>query len=242
MICDQLSKKFIFLLFIVVLSSTAYAQQGVIMTIKITCKYPDPLTDTAMKVWSKENLIKTVFFPPSQVIFSTHGGDSSFKLDTIIKGQGTTDQADLHLRYIRNAKTGESLDILPGKERDVTWKRVERNHMIWIDSTKKIFLNEEKIIAGHTCKKVILENRYTKKRDTIYAATDIKGIKNPYFPYLKLFPMIFTDHDNMFEVTELAFAPLDDKIFDIPANSIIVSDQKEWIKYLGLHRKSMISN
>lgn len=100
------------------------------------------------------------------------------------------------------------------------------------DSTDQVWLTEQKTISGHRCRKMVVINRVTKIKDTIFVALDITKIKHPMYPNLKYFPMEFSDKAATYTTISVEQANIPDTEFTFPAKSIVFDNDTAWINYL----------
>jgi len=231
----SLSALVILLSFSASLRLLAQPKKGIIFLLKIDNKYPRPTQDTLAKFWLKGDMIK--FWLLHKTGVEEEKGDStgitehSFTPDSINNDTSKFKDKSHHYEYVRNLKTGEAIDILYRKKEIVVCKRMEKPNTS-NDSTDTVWLPEQKSIAGHPCKKMVLVNRLTKIRDTLFAALDIIDFKQPMYPNLKYFPMEYADQMATYTVISVQEGDIPDSEFMVPAGSVVFDNEKDWGNYI----------
>jgi hypothetical protein len=221
----------------------AQGKPGAIMVVKVKIKgenaYLSP--DSIIKVWYRGSTIKSCILKKTPVVQAAPANAklTSQAITKLKNNSNTTENFSEPVNrteYIRNYETGEALDITyrNGVIAGV-YKRTE-NIVSSIDSTEKIWLNQEKTIAGHLCKKLVLVNKFTKVRDTLFVATDLKGVVNPSFKYLDECPLEYEDKTNKYEVKSITVGPIADDLFTIPRGSKVFTDRMAWFSFLAANQ------
>jgi len=229
----------IFFAFLMTQTATGQQQKGVVMAVKLTYKIPLPpfhTLDTIGKIWFKGDLIK-VWFLHTTGIGTTRGDSTGVLEQTFVPDEANKDTVKFsikrpHTENVVNLKTGDALEISYSKEEIVTCKTV-RKPAPTVDSVAKIWLNEQKVISGHICRKLILINHVTKEQDTVFVAMDIKKVINPFYRFLDYFPMEFAANKVVtMHVVSISVEDIPDSVFAIPTGSVVFNNEKDYLNYI----------
>lgn len=214
-------------------------QKGVVMVVKIIYKIPmppGPLVDTMGKIWFKGDLLKMWFLHTTGT--ETAKGDSTGVIEqTFVPDEANKDTVKFsikrpHTENVTNLKTGDALMISYTGTEIVACKRVSKPVPI-PDSIVKLWSNEQKIISGHVCKKLIMVNQITKEQDTVFVAMDLKKVVNPFYRFLDYFPMEFAVNNLMtFQVVSVTVEDIPDSVFAIPPGSVVFNNEKDYVNYI----------